>query len=120
MKYCLIFIVFFCSACNIILFDNISDDTIELETPVDGVSVTSNRIEFFWEDLRGADSYRFQLITPSFDKGVEILQDTIIETTSFELVLPSVAQYQWRVCGVNEQFRTKYSIRTLTLINPSE
>ncbi len=120
MKYCLIFIVFFCSACNVIIFDNISDDSIELDMPVDGVSVTSNRIEFSWEDLRGADSYRFQLISPSFDKGVEILQDTIIENTNIELVLPSAAQYQWRVRGINEEYRTKYSVRTLTLINPSE
>ena len=115
MKYWLVIVLIAVSiSCDEIFVDDITDDSIELISPVDGAKVNSNRIEFSWSTLTGADEFRFQLIASSFTSEAPVLIDTIVQKNWLELTIPA-AEYQWRVRGINESYRSLYSVRTFTV-----
>ena len=117
VKHLFVLIGLILGACGVVLLDDISDDTVDLNYPEDGMTTTSKRVEFDWDDLKGADSYRIQIISPSFDDDAAILHDTLLGGTRYEYVMSNTAQYQWRVCGENDEYRSKYSTRTFTITN---
>src|SRR5690554_6448116 len=92
------------AGCDDILEEDISDDAIHLIFPLEGVEVSSNVVNFQWNSLSGADSYRIQVHSPS--QG--ILLDSVVEQTN--LIYPlNAGEYQWRVKGKNFAYETPYS-----------
>lgn len=117
MRYLLVIVLFIAIiSCDDIIVQDISDDYVDLSYPVDSMSTTSKRIEFSWERMAGADSFRFQLISPSFYSSSAIALDTIVLSRAIELRL-SANEYQWRVCGLNEEYQSKYGVHTLFVTN---
>jgi hypothetical protein len=117
VKYLIVLIAFFIGACGVVFLDDISDDCVDLNYPEDNLATKSMRIEFDWDELKGADSYRFQLVAPSFESNASILHDTILGGTRYEYKFSTTGQYQWRVCGKNDEYRSKYTTRTFTITN---
>ncbi len=95
------------SACGDFLEDDISKDTVTLKAPADGVAVSQTTLDFWWEKLEGATSYRIQVVSPSFDSiATLVIDEEITDDTKFEATLPT-GTYQWTVIGKNFGYETK-------------
>lgn len=92
------------AGCDDILEEDISDDTIQLVFPLAGVEVSNNVVNFQWNSLSGADSYRIQV--HSLNQGIVL--DSVVEQSHFLYPL-SPGEYQWRVKGRNFAYETPYT-----------
>lgn len=108
--FCAVLAVVF--SCEETLFEpDISEDTINLLAPVDGVTVRSETTQFSWSGIDGATSYRIQVAQPSFENASQILVDTVVEQLSYSERLFS-GEYQWRVRGENSGHQTPFTTAT--------
>lgn len=91
--------------CDDIIEQDITDKTVELRSPANGLQASQNLHQFSWAELDGATNYRLQIVSPSFDSIVHLIVDTDLETTIQEITLnPGV--YQWMVIGENFGYET--------------
>ena len=97
-----VFIAMF--SCDDILEDDITNDTILTLTPSQGSLISGNSVQFSWEHLNGADSYRIQI--QKDNQAIEM--DSVVSNTYFNCVLDP-GDYQWRVKGQNFAYSTSYT-----------
>jgi len=102
-------------ACNDVFEDDITNDTIQIISPMSGAIIDGNRVQFSWNDLDGADDYRIQILD---DQQVRIL-DSLVPTNVVSFVFNSGA-YQWRVRGENFAYTSSYSFPTDFSLEASE
>lgn len=115
MRSVSIILLFLFFACDVIIIDDISDKSIQLIYPEDNVSTPAETIDFRWDDMTGANSYRLQIVSQSFEQSSDMLVDTMVDVTSYVYTFTAKGQYQWRVSGVNDKFISRYAIRNLTI-----
>lgn len=90
-------------SCDDILEEDITNDTVKIIAPVEGVTIEGNTVQFSWEDLDGADDYRIQII-----KSNQVYEvDSLVTNSVFTYVLTPGA-YQWRVRAENFAYITGY------------
>lgn len=107
-------IALFFASCHSILLKDIQNDKVTLLAPGDSVSTKVSTVTFWWEVLDGADSYRLQIVSPSFDGVQQFIIDTLVASDKFTMQLnPGV--YQWRLRGESSAYQSKYVVRTLTI-----
>ena len=117
LLYCLPLLFLLLYSCEeILLEDDISDETVPLVAPVDGAQFNSTGITFTWEPIENGTLYRIQIARPDFDNPMQIIVDNTIETTSFTTQL-NVGEYEWRVQAVNSGYETAFSTRSLTILS---
>ena len=114
--YILPALLLFLSCEEILLEDDISDEVVILTAPVDDAQFFSTSITFTWETIENGTEYRIQIAKPDFDNPLQIIADSVIDTTSFTTQL-SVGNYEWRVKGVNSGYETAYSTRSFTVVS---
>lgn len=118
MKKILLFILpvalLLISCDEIIMEDDISDETVVLVAPYDNAVVNSTSITFTWDAIENGSQYRIQIARPNFESPIAIVTDQVIDTTSYTVQL-NVGQYQWRVKGLNSAYETAYTTRNLTI-----
>jgi hypothetical protein len=85
-----------------------------LQTPPDGYTTSANVVQFEWENVPRAVSYRFQIATPDFNTPVSFLHDSLVSASSFSTSLQP-GTYRWRVRGENPNSHTDYYERSLTI-----
>lgn len=109
-------IAFLFYGCEEVFFeDDISKVTIELIAPVDNTVFDTQHINLNWTPIEGAEEYQLQIAMPSFLNAGQIVIDTIITKTSFEIEL-SPGEYQWRAKGINSAYNTNYSTNSFSII----
>lgn len=110
MKKLVILLLVVCTSCEeIIEVPNISDKTLTLVSPSDGVSLNSgNSIFFDWETIEDAEVYHIQIANPTFVEANQIVADSILTGTSFQTTLDADI-YQWRVRAENIGYETQYT-----------
>lgn len=92
-------------SCEDILEEDISDKTAVVIYPLNNTTVTSNVVNFQWHEMKGATSYRLQIIA----EDQQIVLDKSVTQTSFTApVVPG--NYQWRVRGENFAYNSAYSV----------
>lgn len=97
-----------CSCEAITEVDDISNHEIILLAPAEGVIIDTTHVDFHWEAMKEATHYQLQIATPSFDKTIQIVIDTIVANHSFSTTLID-SLYEWRVRGINFGYKTDYS-----------
>jgi hypothetical protein len=100
---------------EIALSEDISEESITVLAPLDGAEVNSIEVNFNWESLDGAASYKLQVAEPNFEEANQIVLDTITSNISFSLNLTE-GIYQWRIRGMNNSYETLYSVQDFTVI----
>lgn len=107
-------------SCSEFFVPNISDQTPVLIIPTDNDTILNNAIHFKWEEMEGAESYRLQVVSPSFDQISTYPLDSLVSGTEFFFTLdPGV--YQYRIRGENSAYQSLYSeIRTFVIDSTSD
>lgn len=93
-------------SCDDILEKDITNDMVELISPINYEEIESNVVIFKWNSLSDTDKYRIQIFKTNKTKVL----DTLVTKTSITYPL-SRGEYQWRVRGENSAYQSSYSIQ---------
>ncbi|HLA55566.1 MAG TPA: hypothetical protein VK623_05680 [Flavobacterium sp.] len=97
-------VVFLTASCDDIIEKDITNDTVQLVSPIDDAQIESNVVSFQWNNLEDADKYRIQVYA---DNQIVALDSVV---TATHLTIPmSPGTYQWRVRGENSAYVSSYS-----------
>ena len=106
--YILLSIITIFSCEEILIEEDLSDDTVTIIAPVNGAVVENTSVNFSWEAVDQATSYHLQIAKPSFENAVQIVKDTTLELTNFSTTLTR-NDYEWRVRAQNSGSNTPYT-----------
>lgn len=98
----------FALSCDDVLEENISKDNITTFAPLDGAAIEGNVVQFRWNAIEGADSYRLQIL-----KEIEqiIVFDSLVVEPIFNHQIDA-GNYSWRVRGENFAYATPYTFES--------
>lgn len=91
-------------SCEDILEEDISNDTIQILSPINNTKIESNVVSFKWNNLDGADKYRIQV----YESNQSLVLDSLTSKTNITLPL-NAGNYMWRVRGENYAYESTYS-----------
>ncbi|WP_347067462.1 hypothetical protein [Flavobacterium sp. WV_118_3] len=103
-KIALFLVAVFMSSCEDILEKDISNSTVQATYPLNAAVVQSNVVNFQWNKMDGAKTYRVQV----YDVHQSLIAEKETEDLHLEQELPS-GQYQWRVRGENFAYQSQYT-----------
>ncbi|MEM9824181.1 MAG: hypothetical protein AAF985_24055 [Bacteroidota bacterium] len=108
-----------CSACSDVFPEDLADENIVQLAPANGLVTAIQTHTFWWEANDDADTYLLQIVSPSFDSIVQLIEEVeITEGLTYETVLGE-GTYQWAVLGVNSVSQTARSVFDLTIVSDS-
>lgn len=103
------------SSCEDILeVNDISEAQITLLAPSDQSIITDTLVNFNWNEVADAESYRIQIAQPNFENAAQLVLDSIIRIdssfvgTKISKTLPN-SLYEWRVKAINSGYETEFS-----------
>lgn len=105
-------LIFSCD--DIIEVPDISDDTVTILAPTDGTNLTTTSVTFNWNTLEDSDNYRIQIASPTFANAEQLLTDSLITETNFDITLQA-GDYEWRVRAENSEYQTVYTIQSFSI-----
>lgn len=97
-----------------IIATDITKKTVNILAPGNGVHTPYNSITFWWDEIKDADNYQLQIVSPSFASVVSLVADTTVTSNKFILVL-NPGTYEWRVRASNNAGSTAYSTRSFVI-----
>lgn len=109
-----LFILFFLFSCRDFKEMDISNEKVYLITPPDSSNTETMTQTFWWMEVKEADLYEFQIVSPEFDNIKKLELDTILKINKFTYTLKP-GKYQWRVRAKSDETYTSYSVNTLTI-----
>lgn len=93
-------------SCDDILEEDITNDTVQIISPTQGLEIEGNTVNFHWQALDGADDYRIQV----YNQQQQIILDSLISAPNQSLsYILSPGMYQWRIKGENFAYQTPYN-----------
>ena len=101
-------------ACDDFFDEDLTDKTIELIGPADGLKTSNTSFIFWWNEVDGASKYNLQIVSPTFEQVEKLVLDTNLTGTQYEYQLYP-GNFQWRVKGYNGSSETEYVVYTLTV-----
>ena len=104
-------------ACDDIFVEDISDDSVSLIAPGEGVTLKNNEVTLVWEALEGAEDYLIVVVSPEFDNILTYICDSITDMCKMKLTLDS-GQYEWSVQARNSAYESLKSIRNFEISDP--
>jgi uncharacterized protein YegP (UPF0339 family) len=112
--------LFLCTAgCEAVFERDISKDSITVKSPQDGYCSNVSKIYFWWDELKGAENYHVQLVSPSFDTIREFILDTLMSDTRIELYLDP-GRYQWRIRAQNSAYHSNYTTMSFSIVGTED
>ncbi|WP_124981837.1 hypothetical protein [Nonlabens xiamenensis] len=104
-------LLIFTSCEDIINEDNLNNNQIILVAPANDTNLSPGVVQFDWQALEGASSYRIQIARPDFINPEQIVWDEIVQdsTGTNSAVNLEEGSYEWRVRGQNSVYVTPYS-----------
>lgn len=87
---------------------------LEIISPSEGATLDSGSVVFIWEPLRDAETYEFQLVTPTFDAISTIVSEQEVNADRVSINL-NPGSYQWSLRAVNGNKKTERIVRSLTV-----
>ncbi len=97
--------------------EDLTEAVISIIAPLDGSQIDETSINFSWEGVNQATSYRLQIARPDFENAAQIVEDTTVSSTSFRTTLTKNS-YEWRVRAQNSGSSTAYASAKLSVIEP--
>jgi len=110
----LLFNAAFISCEETLLEEDLSEAQISILAPNDGSVLTSENVQFNWDSVEQATSYRMQIATPNFNAATQILVDTTVSSLQFTARVLS-GEYQWRVRAQNSGSQTPYNTASFSV-----
>ncbi|MDR0753823.1 MAG: hypothetical protein LBF04_00335 [Prevotellaceae bacterium] len=111
-------------SCDDIFDKKIERYTVEIIAPYNGATLKSGNIHFTWKALDGALKYQLVIVSPSFDRTLQVVvdtavavQDSAIVSTYNHSVNLSEGNYQWYVQAQNFSYSSKKQIYDLIIID---
>jgi hypothetical protein len=102
-------------ACEGVIFEtDLSDKSLQLISPVNNATLNNAQVSFYWDNVEDAINYKIQIATPAFSNASEVVLDTLISETSFDINLES-NEYEWRVRAENNNTKTAFTTAHFTL-----
>ncbi len=103
---------------------DISGSSVDVISPVSGITIPEGEIIFNWELLQGADRYRLIVVTPDFASASSTVCDILIDSdatahNATHTVRLYPGAYQWSVQGLNSNSKSEREINTLTISEDS-
>lgn len=86
-------------SCSEFFSEDVSDSLITINSPSDSLFTQSGEITFWWEEDRGMENYRFQLVSPSF-YNPDFIFDTLMAVNEIRLELAQ-GVHSWRLRAEN-------------------
>lgn len=114
MRHVFLLLIGMITSCGILIEDDLTTQKVDLLSPPNGYTSTTQTQIFVWDSLPGALQYRFQLVSKRFDFIEDYIKDTVLTTTRISLAL-APEQYQWRVIGINNAGETDTDIFDLNI-----
>ncbi|GAO31950.1 hypothetical protein JCM15548_14365 [Geofilum rubicundum JCM 15548] len=106
-------------ACSMFFEDDIADEELVILAPADGTTTEVLTHTFWWSTIVGADSYRLQIVSPSFDETEVLLLDSLLDSDKFvETLYPG--QFQLRVRGENNGYVTEWAYSSLIIFSSED
>jgi len=99
--------------------ENLTESTINILAPTDKAVIENTSINFSWDAVDQATSYRLQIARPTFEDAFQIIEDTVVSGTSFRTELVK-NRYEWRVRGQNSGTSTSYVQAAFTVVEPTD
>ncbi len=93
---------------------DISNTTVQVLAPKNETVLQAGDIVFNWENVEDAESYKLQIATPNFAEANQIIADSILNATSFNIALEN-NNYEWRIRAENSGYNTDYSTQSFTI-----
>lgn len=91
-------------SCDDIIEEDITDDIIQVISPLEGDEIESNVANLQWHELADAEKYRVQV----YASNQSVMLDSTV--TGTRIVVPlNPGNYQWRVRGENSAYQSSYS-----------
>lgn len=109
--FCIIIMV---SSCDDIIEKDISKRRISIISPSENFHSLKYNVLFWWNEVEGTQSYRLQIVSPSFENIQKLVFDSLVTNTRIDITLAPGA-YQWRIRGENGSSQTEYLIQNLTV-----
>lgn len=110
----LVFSLLIFNSCEEFIEVNLDNKSITIFSPANN-TVTSNFTQtFWWEEVKGAESYQLQIVKPDFTAIQQLIVDTTVSTTKFIYSLQP-GTYQWRLRAKNGSSQTDYFTYNLTI-----
>ncbi|WP_420603216.1 Ig-like domain-containing protein [Flagellimonas sp.] len=101
---------------DILEVPDISNQTVTVFAPLDNTVINDNAVNFNWDKVEDATSYRFQLAAPNFEAAQQLVLDSIFELDSLDRVSTRIKQtlvngnYAWRIKALNSDYQTAYTL----------
>ena len=95
-------------SCKDFIEPSITDQQVHINAPANGYQSTSYTVNFWWDTVEDALTYRLQIVTPEFQNTGALITDTLIKGNKFSFNL-TPGSYQWRVKAENGSSQTVYS-----------
>ncbi len=103
----------FLMSCSEFFSEDVSDKLITINSPSDSLFTQSGEITFWWEEDREVENYRFQLVSPSFDKP-DFIFDTLTSINELRLGLTQ-GVHAWRIRAENVDTESAWFHRFLVV-----
>ena len=87
-------------ACQDIVQERIDNARVLILSPADGYISPTSQVNFLWEDVDFASSYRMRIAQPNFENPNRILFDSIVVSSPFNIQLGE-GQYEFGIRAVN-------------------
>lgn len=97
---------------------DISNETVEILSPINHLKDSIQNKTFWWKELNGANRYQVQIVSPNFDSIVTKIHDITDSSTSLDLTLLP-GEYQWRIRGINDDFKSEWNTYNLEVTSTS-
>lgn len=101
------------NSCDDFIEKDISKKTVTILAPAEGYKTSSLTNTYWWEEVDGAEEYRFQIVKGTFSNIVQYVVDSTFSNNKFDYTLSLPGNYQWRVRAMNNGSFTEYSTHSL-------
>jgi hypothetical protein len=116
----LLFIVLLlAAACQDFVAEELGANKVTLLSPADSIQSTLLMPTFWWNAVNGAESYRLQIVSPSFARPEKMILDSAVSGTKCTIqLLPG--KYEWRVKAVNNISETPYTVHYFVIAETAD
>jgi hypothetical protein len=103
------------SSCSDIFEKDLAKQSMVLLGPADSTETYTLNQNFWWAEVKGADQYNLQIVSPSFAAPMQWHLDSNTVDTKYPFTL-SAGTYEWRARAENNSSSTEYVVSSLVVL----
>lgn len=117
-KYLFLSFIILVFGCDQVIVEDLSNKSIVLNAPGNGLHTTLLTNQFHWNLMEGATSYQLQIVKPDFEFIEQYILDTIITGNVYTYTL-FPGSFEWRVKALNNAYESPFSTFQLNIDSTS-